>query len=96
MSSEKVLTKEFIARLSLETGLSQAAVGKVVRAIGPTIASYAVTGRQVNFPGLGRFCFVVRKAREYHIPKTRLVKMLPAKRALVFRAANYHRDYHLE
>jgi DNA-binding protein HU-beta len=83
---------ELIARVADRSGLNQGQVGRVLDALGATIADQVKGGGTVRHSGIGSFSLAEREATTGRNPRTGEAIDIPTKRSVKFKAAKSLRD----
>jgi len=89
---EALTKRELIKNLSARTGLTQKQVKGIVDGIFSEIASCLVSGKAVKILGFGSFSVYERKERKGINPRTGEEIVIPARRAIRFRASKNLRE----
>ena len=84
---EALTKRELIKNLSAKTGLTQKQVKKVLDGVFSEIATALASGKAVRIAEFGSFSVYERKERRGRNPRTGKEIVIPARRAIRFRAS---------
>ena len=81
-------TEDIVEEVAGRAGLSRKQAESALHAILQTVMNAMIEGTALHFTNFGTFCVVQRAPRAGRHPKTKAPLLIPARKAVVFRAAN--------